>query len=341
MIAKTEGQTLTLPYAPQIDGLRFRRFEGDSDYPKMVAVIQGCREFDQRDWSITVEQLTANYAHMTNCDPYQDMLFAEVKGQLVAFGRVSWREETEGDYIHNINLIILPAWRHQGLGQAMLRYLEERNQEIARQHPAEAPKYHRSGSSDTEKDKVALLEGAGYQPERYFFTMERPLDIPIPEAPMPEGLEIRPVKPEHFDAILDANDEAFQDHWGHTPMTEEDRKGWLEHPQTQPELWKVAWDGDQVAGMVLNVVDEDENKVFQRKRAYTEDIAVRRPWRQRGLATALIAESMRMFKEQGYEEVSLGVDTDNPSGALKLYESLGYQVSKRYTSYRKPLELGD
>jgi mycothiol synthase len=90
--------------------------------------------------------------------------------------------------------------------------------------------------------------------------------------------------------------------------------------------------------MVLNFVDEDENRKMGRKRGYTEDICVRRPWRKRGLASALIAASIHMFHEMGYEETALGVDVDNPSGALGLYESFGYQASTRQTVYLKLLE---
>ena len=168
--------------------------------------------------------------------------------------------------------------------------------------------------------------------------MERPIEAPIPEAPLPEGLEIRPATFEHFDAILAANNEAFRDHWGHSPITEEDKRAFREHPTTRPEYWKVAWDGDEVAGMVLNFVDADENRKLGRKRGYTEDICVRRPWRKRGLASALIAASIHMFRELGYEETALGVDADNPNGALGLYESFGYQTSTRHAIYQKVLE---
>ena len=155
---------------------------------------------------------------------------------------------------------------------------------------------------------------------------------------MPPGLEVRPVKMKHADAIFDAADEALQDHWGHTPMTAEDRKAWLDHPDTDISLWKVAWDGDEVVGMVLNYVAHEENKVISRQRGYTEAISVRRPWRRRGLARALLAQSIQMFKDMGFEETALGVDANNPNGAVNLYKDVGYIVEKRLTVYQKPLE---
>jgi ribosomal protein S18 acetylase RimI-like enzyme len=90
--------------------------------------------------------------------------------------------------------------------------------------------------------------------------------------------------------------------------------------------------------MVRNFIDKEQNARFNRLRGYTENISVRRPWRKRGLARALIARSFHVLKAQGMTEAALGVDTENPSGALHLYESMGFRVVKSSASYRKPLE---
>ncbi|HUP27415.1 MAG TPA: GNAT family N-acetyltransferase, partial [Chloroflexia bacterium] len=102
-------------------------------------------------------------------------------------------------------------------------------------------------------------------------------------------------------------------------------------------LWKVAWEGDQVAGMVRNFIDEAANKRFNRKRGWTENISVRRQWRKTGVAKALIAASFRMHKELGMTEAALGVDSENPNGARQLYESMGFKTVKTFTAYRKAM----
>jgi ribosomal protein S18 acetylase RimI-like enzyme len=99
----------------------------------------------------------------------------------------------------------------------------------------------------------------------------------------------------------------------------------------------VAWDQDQVAGMVLNYVHEEENREYQRKRGYTENISVSLPYRRQGLARYLLVLSIKMFQEMGMEETALGVDTKNQNHALSLYEGVGYKVDKKDTVYRKPL----
>jgi ribosomal protein S18 acetylase RimI-like enzyme len=167
--------------------------------------------------------------------------------------------------------------------------------------------------------------------------MVRPLSEPIQEKSLPPGLEVRPVALEQYRAVWDANQEAFQDHWGYSPAKEEDYQRWLNESIFQPDLWQVAWDGGQVVGMVLNFVVEPENEEYGRKRGNTEFICVRRPWRKLGVASALITRSMKMFKEMGMTEAALGVDTQNLSGALRLYESLGFRQVKRHSTYRKPM----
>ena len=90
--------------------------------------------------------------------------------------------------------------------------------------------------------------------------------------------------------------------------------------------------------MILNFIHEEENKEYNRKRGYTEEISVRRPWRRRGLARALLARSLKVLKDHGMTEAALTVDAENISGALGLYEDAGFQTVKRRTVYHKPLK---
>ena len=141
-------------------------------------------------------------------------------------------------------------------------------------------------------------------PVRYGFTMVRPKLDDIPDLPLPEGLEVRPVQREDMRAIWEALDEAFRDHWGHRAGTEEDYQRFIGEPDQTPQLWQVAWDTrtKQVAGMVLNSIFPHENAQFNQKRGWTDPICVRRPWRRQGLARALIMRSLRVLRDQGMTE---------------------------------------
>ncbi len=92
-----------------------------------------------------------------------------------------------------------------------------------------------------------------------------------------------------------------------------------------------------VVGTVLNFVDEGENEKYHRKRGHTEDISVRKLWRGRGMAKALLARSLRMFRDMGFDSTTLGVDAENPTGALRLYENMGYETARTILVYRKAM----
>src|SRR5262249_41164737 len=148
----------------------------------------------------------------------------------------------------------------------------------------------------------------------------------LPDQPLPDGLEIRPVRKEEIRAIWDADVDAFRDHWGFVEQTDEDFARFLAWPYHDPTLWKIAWDDEGVAGQVKSFINTAENRAHGRERGWTESISTSRRWRRRGVAKALIVESIRELAARGMTEVALGVHTENPTGAYQLYESLGYEV---------------
>ena len=337
----TEAQTadfIDIAGAPDIPGLRFRNFRGDEDYPAMLEVNNGSKVVDDLGHDLhTLDTIRYVYGTTPNHDPLHDVLIAEVDGKMVAFNRVFWYSELDGDRIYMHFGFVLPEWRGKGLGRRMIRWAEDRAREIDAAQSDKAPALLETSAYISQPAIENLLREAGYEPVRYEYHMMTEDLEHIPEVPMPEGLEVRPALPEHYHAIWHANAEAFQDHWGATPIDEQDFANMMKDPLVDPSLWMVAWDGDQVAGSILNFINHDFNKRTGRKLGYTESISVRRPWRRKGLARALLARSMDMFKKMGMTQTALGVDTQNPSGALQLYESMGYKVISQSTVYRKPL----
>jgi GNAT superfamily N-acetyltransferase len=314
----------------------------------MVTILDACNAADGLEYINTVAEITWVFAHLTNCDPVRDMLFAEVEGQTVAFCRVWWVEEYSGERLYKSLGFVHPGWRRKGLGAAMLGHNEYRLRQIAQAHPASSTKFLRVWATDAESGAQALFARAGYEPVRVFVEMLRPMVEPLPDVAVPEGLDVRPVEPAQIPAIWAAMQEARRDHWGQMPPTDQAYERWIRGRLFAPSLWKVAWapapqgssGQDQVAGMVLNRLDEAQNEQYGRKRGYTQDVFVRRPWRRRGLARSLLVQSIQMFREMGMDETALGVDTQNPSGALGLYESLGYRPVRCHTFFNRPLEQG-
>ncbi|HET9910114.1 MAG TPA: GNAT family N-acetyltransferase [Anaerolineales bacterium] len=327
--------------APAIAGLTFRRFRGEEDYPKMIAVIAASAEADKIERVDTVEDVARVYSHLVNCDPYQDMIFAEINDEVIAYSRGSWFQEENGPRIYASMGFLVPAWRRKGIGSTLLRWVENRLRAIADSH-AIVEKSFLQGFADSENVGLAtMLEKNGYKPIRYVVQMVRPNLENIPDFQLPDGLDVRPVLPEHYRAIWEADAEAFRDHWGYAEPTEVDYKDWQENKIIfQPDLWQIAWDKNtnEVAGQVRTYINASENEKFNRKRGYTEFISVRRPWRKQGVARALIVRSLRLQKERGMTESALGADSENISGATRVYEDCGFHVTKRSAIYRKPIK---
>ncbi len=336
--SSTTLSTLTLPDAPNVDGLMFRRFQGEPDYARMIAVVNACRPVDGLEWVSTVEKVAYSYAHLKNSDPYQDMIFAQAAGQVIGYGRVEWFQENRGSRIYVHFGYVDPGWRRRGIGQAMLRWQERRLREIATQHPLDGPRFFQDVVYDSEIARNALVRREGYAPAALEALMVRPGLEDIPEMALPEGLEVRPVQPEHWRTIWEAAREAFSEHWGEGSPDDADYERMIHDPDFNPSLWQVAWEGDQVVGVVHAFIDQKENACYNRQRGWTEGICVRKPWRQRGVARALIARALRALKERGMQEAALTVHTDNPNQALRLYESMGFRTQKMQLIYRKPMD---
>jgi ribosomal protein S18 acetylase RimI-like enzyme len=332
------SETLALPDAPALAGLAFRHFRDQRDYDAMADIQNAVSLADQLDYTVTAADLANWYGPTSQSDPYQDIIIAQVDGAAVAFGAVAAYQETSSTRVYFPQGRVSPLGRRQGIGRAILHHNERRLRAIAASHPLDGPRTFLTYAADTAVGTVVLLTQEGYQPVRHYYHMLRDSLEGLPDAPLPDGLEVRPVLPEHYRLIWEAEQEAFQYHWGYVRATEDDYRIWLADRRFDPTLWRIAWDGDQVAGQVLSFIDAAENEAHQRRRGYTENISVRRPWRQRGVARALIAQSLAALQAQGMTEAALRVDTDNQSGALRLYESCGFRVHQSSAEYRKPLD---
>jgi mycothiol synthase len=335
------SQNIEIKNVPNIPGLKFRHFHGPTDFPKIAVASMASCDADQVEVAITADDIARQFTNLVNCDPFQDTIFAELDGELIGYSRGSWFfEANNGPYLYQNLGYVVPTWRRQGLGQVILQWMENRLRKISSNHPNDRAKYFQAYATQDQTGRHHMLEKAGYHPVRYYNKMVRPTLDNIPNFSLTEGVALRPVLPEHYRTIWEVLDEVGQDHWGYAPSREEYYQAWLSNKHTfQPHLWQVAWDiaTDQVAGHVLTYILHAENEKYDRKRGYTEAIGVRRPWRRKGLARALIARSLQVQKEQGMTESALGVDSENLSGATRIYEDCGFQVIKRNTIYRKSL----
>lgn len=326
---------IVLSDAPAIAGLRFRPFDPERDYEGLVDLIREAHLEDGIDWLPTVDQLRLDYEHTDEFDPRRDVLLAEIDEIIVAAGWTDVRTRDDGRGHHQMEGWVRPAWRRNRLGRALLGWTEARAEEVARVDGRPRERVLSAWPDEDQVGAVALYESAGYRIVRFGFMMVRDLTEPIPDRSLPEGLEVRPVDPADHRRIWDADVEAFVDHWNHGERTDADFERWYASPDLDTSLWQVAWDGDEVAGSVMPFVFANENVELGIQRGWLEHISVRRAWRRRGLASALIARSLVALREQGLTQAALGVDAENISGALRVYESLGFRRHRTGVSYRK------
>jgi mycothiol synthase len=325
MTERDHRDTITIPGAPDLPGLRFRRFRGSSDLPGMVAVLTAAHHADAVDSFMTVDDLAHDLDHAVNEDTARDLIVAEVDGRIVGYARASWSIR-DGQYTYVSSGEVEPSVRRHGIGRALLHAEQDRLRSIAATHPADAEKRLQAWVFGGQVGCRALLRSEGYETIRYFSEMARSLADPIPDRVLPDGLEIRSVAPADHRRIFTAEAEAFRDHWGYREQTDDDLERTFGDPNLDTSLWRVAWDGDEVAGVILTTVPRAENAELGTKRGWLERISVRRPWRKRGVASALIVSAMTGLRDRGLDTAMLGVDAENPTGALRLYEALGFRV---------------
>lgn len=325
-----------MPDLPVLDGVAFRMSRGPEDYPHFARIITASAKGEGDDRVETPEGVASSYDHLDRCDPAQDLLVAEVDGRPVAYGRVWWDQEPDGPRVYRQNCFLDPAVGGRGIGGALFSWNEARAREIAGGHDA-PEKVHEAWAKDSNAAATALIRAARYEPVTYDAEMVRPTVDDLPDHPLPDGVEIRPVTDDQLRSIWEASMEAFRDHWGYVEPTEVGYERFLGFTYHDPTLWKVAWDDEGVAGQVRSFIDTAQNAEYGYRRGWTEFISTARRWRRRGLAKALIVESIRELAARGMTDVALGVHTENPNGAFALYSGLGYEVVGTWTTYRKPL----
>ena len=323
--------------------LVFRSWRGEPDAVEMARVSNAANQAEGVDQHNDAQELVNFFSHPgEHFDSARDVVMVEHDGTVVGYGWHNWVDTTDsvregrlGGYVH-------PEWTHRGIGRQLLGWLEARARSSVNEHPTDLPKFYGSWADEKRVGKQALLKREGYTGLRWFYDMRRDgLDgVEVPE--MPEGLEIRPMGTERASLrrLFDADAEAFQDHWGGFPYDDSTFEEWLSDPNFDPSLYVVAWDRGEIAGAVINAIPRAENEALGRRRGWLESVFVRRPWRRRGLAQALVARSLVVLRERGMDHAMLGVDADNPTGAVGVYERAGFVVAKRSTAYRKPMEVG-
>ena len=327
--------------AADIPGLVLRSYAGEGDIPDVVRIQNAEWAADGTRGHMTADEYIAWWGHANEkFDPARDVRLAELDGRVVAFGQSDWVDTTDGLREYRTSGAVDPEFRRRGIGTVMLadriaaaRALDATYTDVDR------PRLLGMWVDQRNVGGSALAERSGYEPARWFFDMERSITGELPEIePLPDGLELRPMFADQAWELWTADHEAFRDHWGGHDDSEANFRRWRESPEFDPTMFLIAWDRDQIAGGVLNAIYPAENEALGMRRGWLDSVFTRRAWRRRGLARNLIVRSFHLLRERGMTDAILGVDADNPSGALGLYESVGFEVTERSTAWRRALE---
>lgn len=337
---------MTGKHERSIQGLTLRPFDPDRDHGRVAELLRISNEHDGTEWLPSEEVLRDEWQPTARFEPAADVIVAEVEGgRAIGVAETSWRVRGE-DVQHEVRPLVHPEFRGRGLGRLLLGRIEARARVVdheAGRLDAGLAGRRRLFTAFAEDQVPAVTRFAiasGYDRHTYGFLMRRNLAAPVAPWPLPDGLDVRMVRPEHRRAIWDADTEAFMDSAEPSVRDEADFVHWFGQPAIDTSLWRVAWAGDEVAGSVMTFVWADENNRLGVRRAWLEHVSIRRPWRGRGLARALIANSLQMLADAGYEDAVLGVHGENPTGAVGLYERCGFEVHRRWTMWRKLLDAG-
>jgi len=317
---------LRLPSAP--GGIRWRAATLD-DVDLAVRVYEAIAAVDHPEWAESAEEVAEEFRHSW-VDVTRDAVFAFDGDEPVAFGHVYAPDGV--DTIYRVFAFggVVPARRGRGIGRALLDWQIARGRQILAASERRIPGWILASSTDTATETARLLERSGMRPARWFQQMRRELAEPIPDTPLPAGLRLEHLDEARWEAARIAKNDAFRDHWGTQPMTEEQWTGFMRQDAMREELSFLAVDDSgAIAGMVITFVHPED---FARQGyigGYIQFVSVGRPWRGRGVAKALLGAALHASRDAGHEAVALDVDAESPTGADRLYTAMGFRTVAR------------
>jgi mycothiol synthase len=305
-------------------GLTVRRPRAE-DVP---AVLDLCIAADtavigESDW--TEDDLREEFA---DTDLERNAWIVELGGRLAGFTSLNVRggRLIADGYVH-------PELHGRGVGSELVRLTEERAAELEPDVPPGERVYLQNATLNVDPRSTAFYDARGYAPVRHFWKMVAELDGP-PEVPEVPGVTIRPYRhPDELRALYEADEEAFADHWEHLGRSYEE---WVarhvERERFDPTLWWVAEVEDrELAGVAR--CDWKRGGDW----GWVEGLAVRRAYRRRGIADALLKTAFAEFHRRGERRVALGVDAQSPTGATRVYEKAGMRIYWEAVVYEKEL----
>lgn len=314
----------------------------EADAAAFVAFATACNEEDGTDQRMDEEDYLLMCAHPFR-QPDLDDFVGYFDGERLAAGGFVVRDSAAGEahWMHTGGGVH-PEYRGRGMGTDLLRWQTGLAPVIHARHFPEARLELSVSATAGNTGALELFANEGFAPERFFFDMQRPEGLPLDERPIPEGLAIETLVEETRGPLRLVQNEVFLDHWHGSPFDEEEWDQWLGQGKMLPDLSFLLRDvaSGAVAGYLVSSFPAAQFAESGVRDIHFNLIGTTRPYRGRGVASALIAHAVRESRKQGYQTASLGVDAENPTGALGVYERNGFTCKEKFVVYSKVLADG-
>jgi mycothiol synthase len=321
-----------------------RPYASVEDLPAICELINTCNAVDELgDEPYADLDGMRQWLDSPGTDPARDIrLWWDTEGRLAGFARVRIADPDEEPVVDaNLYMRVHPDSRSAGLEPTIVEWATARARQTSQER--RQPAYLQAGLHLTTPAYIAyrqgMLEALGFRPVRYQYKMARPLDQPLPEPVFPVGYSLRRVdRAADRQPWVDAFNGSFIDHWNFHPMSLEQYDHSVSGPDYAPDgdLIAVAPDGS-IAAFCRCEIRAEDNAATQRNEGWIDVLGTRRGHRQIGLGRAILLAGMGWLKSQGIATAVLGVDAENPTGALRLYQSVGFEPANRTAIYQKDL----
>ncbi len=234
---------------------------------------------------------------------------------------------------------VAPEHRATGVGRALLAWSVARARERLTNRTHDLARFIRVGAFDWLDDRHRLYQRFGFDAVRWNDELVRPL-LDLPPVRVPAGVTLLPWPDDRDDEIRVMRNAAFADHWGSTVIEAEQWHEFVRGYGARPDLSVVAVDEGtgEVVGMCANHVYAEDEVVTGRREAWIANVATLRAVRARGVGSAMIVWSLAAFADAGFSHAMLDVDTENPTGAARLYRNLGFEAQRRSITYEIKVE---
>jgi len=309
---------------------------GEADYDSLASLLNVASVVDGRAQHQVGEELREEFESMP-VDLPVDTLAAWDGDRLVGAAYMVYLRSTVREERCYVFGTVHPDHRGAGIGRRLLEWGLERGTVLLRTSGNDLPKYLRVDAPRANTSAIRLFERFGLEPIRYFADIRADLSQPTPDTPGPgPGFRIVPWDLARNEEARQVKNAAFMDHWGSTP--------------TPPEWWATQtsgfgsrpdWsyfaldDDDRIVGHLITHRFENDDELLGAKYAWIDNIGTLAQWRGRGIASRLITTALAKYREEGMQFAALGVDSANPTGAYRLYESLGFRPWRESVTYQR------